>query len=1119
MINKKIFIIATILWGLSSSLISADSRMGLTPDEVIFAQSLLELNNKTKLPQNLQFSSPSSQKILTLLKDKTLVLTALNKNGLAIQYAHPDLRDDIDVVMRAVKQNGLALVYATERLKNNEAIVRAAVRSNPDALKYASEKMQDDKTIVLMAVGNAGKDYRGNHSFRYASFRLQNNKSVVLAAIKQSGGGVVLRSVNDSLKNDPQIIRAIIKARSQDLQLAGEKIRNNKYFILKEILNQPKNCSSIMSLASDRLKADRDFVLRVFQTKGCTRAFSQLPAKFRKDKALAKIAIRQNGYFHLDLFDPSFNNDWSIIKLAPKGSQFPYRKFSKRLRKNKEIFKQVLAVQKYGVYQYAGENIHDDKTLTLMALRLHGYDLQYASARLKKDYQVVKLAVSYAPGALKYAHKSLRNNKEIVMLAIRGKYPSAFQYASPALKKDKDVLAEVAKKMPEYLAFAKAASPIKHEVLAAVKKDGNALQYALNKFKKDKEIVYAAVRQNGHAIQYADKTLQNSVELKYLAIKTSPDVLYYVFARNKSMKIDKAMVIATMKESAFSFGELDKKYKTNKAVVLAAINAKSSSLKQLRGNTFIDDDIVNALVDRSLKESFGLRKFLHYLSKPISNKARLLKIVRKDGLALEYASPELKRDRAVVQTAIYQNAKAIAFADKQFKRNRSMAKMVITKSAEAFDYLDPSLQLDRELLLLAARKGNILRQLYSLLDGQAARLVINHQNISLGKKRFKMRKVQLDTSKLPSFYLPDYNIQEEPKFVVSDDKTRMAGIVNLRPQGVSYVAIWNTRTGRLLASTRLPYSILGFGNVSFTPDNKRLVASSEGFIWSFSKGQRPVMCYLDSSIIDINNNAVLMHPNDWVEEIYDLDNCEPLVLANRMGIPKPVIGPKNKLLMLSVSPLSKKDKDILLYHRKPERLEHFKNFKHKVDLWEIPVATNKLNAHISTIHNSVKKYLITMRYDSKNTLTISKWNYMRKRLIWKKTIKNMKPLAWLLNDDFLQDSLYKYQADFTQQHLYIADKNSVRVIDLKNGRIIKTFAKEYQESVMDYSENSAFHEAVIEAFEQQGVATEEVRRSQNNGSSLYVTDHIFKIANEKVMRVDLLNDKNITLWKVKRRNN
>lgn len=1116
----KSFVCCVLSLTAYSSALNADSRIGLTPDEVAFAQSVLKpKNNQVSLSQIFQSASPNAQKILALLNDKALVLTALTKNGLALQYVHPHLKDDVDVVMRAVQQNGLALVSASDRLKNNIGIVRVAVRSNPDALKFTSPKMQDDKVTVLMAVGNKGESYRGNHSFRYASPRLKNDKAVVLRATRQSDN--VLQYTSDSLRNDPIIIQAILKNNGRDLQRVGDQIRNNKQFILKEVYKRPKNCGDAVSLASDKLKADRDFVLRVFQAKGCTRAFSQLPEKLRKDKVLAKVAIRQDGYFHLDLFDQSFKDDWSVIKLAPKDSQLPYQKFSKRLRKDKEIFKQVLAIQKYSVYQYADASIRDDKTLTLMALKVHGYDLKYASARLRQDYQVVKVAVSRASDALKYAHKSLRNNKKIVMYAVTANYPSGFEYASPSLKKDKEILAVVAKKIPRYAAYAKASSPLKQEVFAAVKNDGSALKFASKKFKKDKEIVWAAVRQNGHAIQYADKSLQNNTKLKYLAIKTSPDVLHYVFARNNTIKIDKELVIASLNESAFNFADLDKKYRVDKEVVLAAINSKSDGLNKINGITFVDDDIVNAFVDKSLIKPFGLRKFLHYLSKPVSSKSRLLRILKQDGLALEYASPEFKRDRAIVQTAVNQNGNAIAFVDSTFRLNKPMAKLAITKSksGEAFDYIAPALQLDRELLLLAINKGNknILRELNRLLSDNIAGNNSALAELQASNQGLKISKVRMDMSRFPDFYLSGSNHQKDAKFVLSDDKTRLAAIVDRRPQGVTQLGIWNTKTGHLLYSTRLPYSVLGYGNVSFTPDNKRLVAAGQGFIWSFSKAKQPVMCYLDSTILDINNQAVLMHPNDWVDGIYDLETCDPIVLANQMSIPQAVIGPQNKLLMLSIIPLSKEEKDIILYRKEPKHHEHYDNFRHIVDLWEIPLSKDKLNANTYTLHNSVKKYFITLRYDSQNTLTISKWDYMKKRLIWKKVIKNMKPLSKLVGkDDFLQDPLFKYQADFTHKRLYLADKNSVHIINLKNGRVIEKHAQAYKKTAMDYSGASPFLEAVVDALEKQGIATEEVRHNQNNGSSLYVTDYIFNIKGEEVSRVNLLNARNVSLWKVKR---
>ncbi len=128
----------------------------------------------------------------------------------------------------------------------------------------------------------------------------------------------------------------------------------------------------------------------------------------------------------------------------------------------------------------------------------------------------------------------------------------------------------------------------------------------------------------------------------------------------------------------------------------------------------------------------------------------------------------------------------------------------------------------------------------------------------------------------------------------------------------------------------------------------------------------------------------------------------------------------------------------------------------------------------------------------------------------------MKPLAKLLNTgDIYQEQLYKHQEDFASNRLYIVDKASVRTIDLRNGRMIKKHLKEYVEPVMDFSSTSPFHKKVVEAFDLQAIMTEEVRPSQNNNASQFASNFIVNTFNEEITRVNILNDKNITLWKVK----
>ena len=71
-------------------------------------------------------------------RDKKHTLAKVKNNGMALQAASEELRDDRDIVLAAVKQNGYALEYASHDLKGDRDVVLAAVKNNDNALRFAS---------------------------------------------------------------------------------------------------------------------------------------------------------------------------------------------------------------------------------------------------------------------------------------------------------------------------------------------------------------------------------------------------------------------------------------------------------------------------------------------------------------------------------------------------------------------------------------------------------------------------------------------------------------------------------------------------------------------------------------------------------------------------------------------------------------------------------------------------------------------------------------------------------------------------------------------------------------------------------------------------------------------
>ncbi len=168
------------------------------------------------------------------------------------------------------------------------------------------------------------------------------------------------------------------------------------------------------------------------------------------------------------------------------------------------------------------------RTIMLTIVRRRGWALYWASPRLKKDKEVVLAAVSTNGSALEYANAELKKDKEVVLTAVSS-YSFALEYADAELKKDKEVVLAAVRKNGLALRWAyKDLMKDKEVVLAAVSQDGRALLWASNELDKDREVVLAAVRQNGEALMHASKELKDDKEVVLAAVRQNPTAFLYV---------------------------------------------------------------------------------------------------------------------------------------------------------------------------------------------------------------------------------------------------------------------------------------------------------------------------------------------------------------------------------------------------------------------------------------------------------------------------------------------------------------------------------------------------------------------------------------------------------------
>ena len=93
-----------------------------------------------------------------------------------------------------------------------------------------------------------------------------------------------------------------------------------------------------------------------------------------------------------------------------------------------------------------------------------------------------------------------------------------------------------------------------------------------------------------------------------------------------------------------------------------------------------------------------------------NSKEQVLKIVKQNGFALEYASEELKNDKEIVLEVVKQNGYALKYASKELKNDKEVVLEAVKQNGYALKYASKGLKNDKEIVLEAVKQnGNALR--------------------------------------------------------------------------------------------------------------------------------------------------------------------------------------------------------------------------------------------------------------------------------------------------------------------------------------------------------------------------------------------------------------------------
>lgn len=186
--------------------------------------------------------------------DEDVVMTAINQNVNALQFANERLRDDEEVFFSIIDKNQQALFYASDRLLDDKKFIMICVKKGAFCLPFVSDNLRNDKEVVLKAI-----EFEGASSIFYISERLKDDKEVIMKILTLNlyrNDIEFLLYVSDRLRDDPTVVLKAIERDYKNLEFASDRLRNN-FFIVKFAI---KNNPLALEFASDRFKDDYEFV-------------------------------------------------------------------------------------------------------------------------------------------------------------------------------------------------------------------------------------------------------------------------------------------------------------------------------------------------------------------------------------------------------------------------------------------------------------------------------------------------------------------------------------------------------------------------------------------------------------------------------------------------------------------------------------------------------------------------------------------------------------------------------------------------------------------------------------------------------------------------------------------
>ena len=547
---------------------------------------------------------------------------------------------------------------------------------------------------------------------------LRSDRDTVLECVKRDGE--MLRYASDELKKCPVIVLASVQCSASAIQYAAEEVRaDHEIFTaavvggaweptwLPEALRADRGLAircvrmrhDTLCVFSDELKGD-EFVVA---TAGSLVYASE---DLKKDKRFV-ISCMGKICANLRYVDKSLQSDRVVVMAAIAHHKSDFRYACNSIRDDPELALQC-SIECPDVAQYYGKTLCQDKGFIVSAVRKNAHIFRHLKHQWQDDEDVARLAIEGSAGLFCSCSATLRCNHAFVLFAVQK--GANLCDASATLHSDTELCRAAAARHND-LAFAPPALRDDFEfVKTAVSTQGSDLQYASPALQDTYDIVLAAVQHSCEGFLYASPRLRKCETLARQASRrmswanrngrgcTTTSSLHFL---GTHLLDDKAFILSIATPHVISF--VSKRLQADRDVVLSCVRGDGSYLQYASADLRDDRAVVEAAVTTS-DEGWGNSALLFASPRLQNDHSLVLLAVTTDGHSLQYASSELQNNIDIVRAAVAQKWDSLQYADRALLHKTDIVHSVLPAHPQALQYANPEVRNDVSIVGPLARR-------------------------------------------------------------------------------------------------------------------------------------------------------------------------------------------------------------------------------------------------------------------------------------------------------------------------------------------------------------------------------------------------------------------------------